>query len=120
MLEILKTLILDFLELPLETGVPRRVHIEPVPGKATVCVGVRRCGKSTYMFQVIQSLIEKGIPKENILYLNFFDDRLHNLQHDKMDFILEAYYSLYPEKKMQKKFIVSLMKFKQFTAGSLL
>lgn len=103
MLEILKTLILDFLEFPLETGVPRRMHIESVPGKATVCVGVRRCGKSTYMFQVIQSLIEKGIPRENILYLNFFDDRLHDLQHDGMGFILEAYYSLYPEKKNVEK-----------------
>lgn len=103
MLEILKTLILDFLEFPLETGVPRQMHIESVPGKATVCVGVRRCGKSTYMFQVIQSLIKKGVSRENILYLNFFDDRLHDLQHDGMGLILEAYYSLYPEKKNVEK-----------------
>jgi predicted AAA+ superfamily ATPase len=99
MLDIIKTLLLDFLEMPLETGVPRRVHIEPVPGKATVCVGVRRCGKSTYMFQIIQRLLEKGISRENILYLNFFDDRLHDLQHEGLKLILEAYYSLYPEKK---------------------
>lgn len=103
MLEILKTLILDFPEISLETGVPRRIRIESIPGKATICVGVRRCGKSTYMFQIIQNLIKQGISRENILYLNFFDDRLHNLQHDGMGFILEAYYSLYPEKKNVEK-----------------
>ncbi len=79
MRDILKTLILDFLETPLKTGVARRVKIEAVPGKETVYVGVRRCGKSTYMLQVIQDLMVKGVSKENIFYLNFFDDRLHGL-----------------------------------------
>jgi len=103
MLDIIKTLLLDFLEAPLETGVARQVQIEPVPGKATVCVGVRRCGKSTYMFQVIQRLLKQGVSRENILYLNFFDDRLHDLQHEGLGLILEAYYSLYPEKKNTEK-----------------
>jgi predicted AAA+ superfamily ATPase len=103
MLETIKTLLLDFLETTLETGVTRRTKIEPVPGKATVCVGVRRCGKSTYMFQVIHNLIKQGIAHENILYLNFFDDRLHNLQHEGLGLIIEAYYSLYPEKKNTEK-----------------
>ena len=44
------------MELP--TGVPRRVRIETVPGKATVCIGVRRSGKSTYLYQVIARLLE--------------------------------------------------------------
>lgn len=82
---------------------PRRVQIEPVPGKATVCVGVRRCGKSTYMLQVIQRLEAQGVSRENILYLNFFDDRLHDLQQTGLGIILEAYYSLYPEKKNTEK-----------------
>lgn len=103
MLEIIKTLLLDFIETPLHTGIPRRVTIESVPGKATVCVGVRRCGKSTYMFQVIQRLLKDGVSRENILYLNFFDDRLHDLQHVGLGIILEAYYSLYPEKKNTEK-----------------
>jgi len=103
MIGIIKTLILDFMEAPLETGVSRRIHVEPIAGKATVCVGVRRCGKSTYMFQVMQSLVDKGISKENILYLNFFDDRLHDLQHEGLGQVIEAYYSLYPEKKNTEK-----------------
>ena len=103
MKEILKSIILDFQEVELETGVPRRLNIETVPGKATVCIGVRRAGKSTFLFQVIEGLLEQGIPRENILYLNFFDDRLHNLNRAGLGLITEAYYSLYPEKKNVEK-----------------
>jgi hypothetical protein len=99
MLETLRTIILDFQEIKLETGVPRHLQIESVPGKAAVCIGVRRSGKSTYMFQVMQRLLDSGVSRKNILYLNFFDDRLHRLQHDGLGIILEAYFSLYPEKK---------------------
>jgi len=103
MKEILKSIILDFQEVELETGVPRRLNIKTVPGKATVCIGVRRAGKSTFLFQVIEGLLEQGIPRENILYLNFFDDRLHNLNRAGLGLITEAYYSLYPEKKNVEK-----------------
>jgi predicted AAA+ superfamily ATPase len=99
LIETIKSIILDFQEMRLETGVPRRLRIEAVRGKAAVCIGVRRGGKSTYMFQVIQRLLDSGVPRQNILYLNFFDDRLHNLRQDNLGLIAEAYYSLYPEKK---------------------
>jgi len=99
MIETLKSIILDFQEVELETGVPRHLKIRAVPGKATVCIGVRRSGKSTYLFQVIKQLLDDGVPRENILYLNFFDDRLHNLRQGGLGAITEAYYSLYPEKK---------------------
>jgi uncharacterized protein len=99
MIETIKSIILDFQETRLETGVPRRLRIETVRGKATVCIGVRRGGKSTYLFQLIQQLLDSGISRQNILYLNFFDDRLHNLRQDNLGLIVEAYYSIYPEKK---------------------
>jgi uncharacterized protein len=99
MIETIKSILLDFQESPLSTGVPRTLRVETVPGKATVCIGVRRSGKSTFLFQVIQRLLDGGVPRENLLYLNFFDDRLHALRRDRLGLITEAYYSLYPEKK---------------------
>lgn len=99
MIETIKSIILDFQEARLETGVPRRQQIVSVPGKATVCIGVRRSGKSTYLFQVVQRLLERGVARQNILYLNFFDDRLHSLRQDDLALVTEAYFSIYPEKK---------------------
>ena len=99
MIDTLKSIILDFQEVELDTGVPRRLKIRAVSGKATVCIGVRRSGKSTYLFQVIKRLLDDGVSRENILYLNFFDDRLHDLRQVGLGVITNAYYSLYPEKK---------------------
>ena len=106
MIETIKSIILDFQETRLETGVPRRLRIEAIHGKAAVCIGARRSGKSTYMFQVIQRLLDGGVPRQNILYLNFFDDRLHNLRQDNLGLIAEAYYSIYPGKKTPRRFTV--------------
>lgn len=102
MLEILKSMILDFQEVALETGVPRRLNIDTVRSKASVCIGVRRCGKSTYLFQIIERLLNSGVPRQNILYINFFDDRLHNMRQDDLGMIVEAYFSMYPEKKSKE------------------
>lgn len=98
----IKEIILDYQDLKLEPGVPRRLRIETVSGKATVLIGVRRCGKSTFMFQLMQRLLERGVSRANILYLNFFDDRLHELKHASPSIVMEAYYSLYPEKKNEE------------------
>jgi predicted AAA+ superfamily ATPase len=103
MFELLKEIILDFQDMELATGLPRRLDVKSIPGKATVCIGVRRSGKSTFLFQLMQRLLDKGVPRQNILYLNFFDDRLHNLQHEGLGVIVEAYYSIYPEKKNTEK-----------------
>ena len=99
MLDTIKTIIIDHQEYRPATGVPRRLHVETVRGKASVCIGVRRSGKSTYLFQIIQKLLDGGVPGENILYLNFFDDRLHKLNRDNLGLVLGAYYSIYPKKK---------------------
>ena len=99
MIELLKELILDFMEYEFPASIPRQVEITPVQGKPTICMGVRRSGKSTYLFQQMQHLLGQGITRQNILYLNFFDDRLHNLQHDSLSLIVEAYFTLFPEKK---------------------
>ena len=99
MADALKEIILDFQEETLVTGVPRRVAVSAVPGKAMVCIGPRRSGKSTFLFQLIRKLLDAGTSRDNILYLNFFDDRLHFLQRNGLSAVMETYYSLYPEKK---------------------
>ena len=95
----LKAMILDFQEAAPATGVPRRLRLETMPGKATVCIGVRRSGKSTFLYQLIERLAARGVPRQNVLYLNLFDDRLHDLRHGGLGAIIDAYFSLYPQKK---------------------
>jgi predicted AAA+ superfamily ATPase len=44
-------------------------------------------------------LVESGVPRENLLYLNLADDRLYSLRHENPDLILEAYFELHPQKR---------------------
>ena len=39
------------------------------------------------------------LTKDNILYINFFDDRLIDVKQGNLSLMTEAYYSIYPEKK---------------------
>ena len=54
-----------------------------------VLVGVRRAGKSYLLFGHIQNLVRNGVPLEQIVYINFEDERLANLQLEDLNFILE-------------------------------
>ncbi len=103
MLEQLRQIIIDNQALLLKTGIRRGLEIESVSGKATICIGVRRCGKSTYMSQIMQTLLNQGVLRDNILHIDFFDNRLHNMQLKDLESILEAYYLIYPEKKNSEK-----------------
>ncbi|MBF0277539.1 MAG: ATP-binding protein [SAR324 cluster bacterium] len=100
MLELIKELILDFQEEAISGGVPRHLDYELVSQKAFICIGVRRCGKSTLLMQIIQNLLKRrNISAENVVYINFFDDRLDALRQGQIGIISEAYYLLYPAKK---------------------
>ncbi|TFG42996.1 MAG: ATP-binding protein [Bacteroidia bacterium] len=52
--------------------------------------GVRRCGKSTVLFQLIDQLIESGINPTNILYFNL-DEPLEDKSYKILDSIIENY-----------------------------
>ena len=102
MIGILKEIILDNQKSRLFTGTERNIPLVTVSGKATTCIGVRRAGKSTYMNQIAQNLIADGISPMNMLFVNFFDDRLYGIDEKGLGLIIEAYFSLYPEKKGQE------------------
>lgn len=44
-------------------------------------IGVRRCGKTILMYQIISKLLERGIDPKKILYLNFDDPEFYDLKN---------------------------------------
>lgn len=74
---------------------PRSLKI-PVDSRKIITVpGVRRCGKSSLFMDTINRLLESGVPKERILFLNFDDERL-KFNAENLDEILQAYQELFP------------------------
>ena len=60
-----------------------------------VFVGVRQAGKSYLLYQRIQQLLANGVDIEDIVYINFDDERLQGMSVTDLDFILQAYHSMY-------------------------
>ena len=56
--------------------------------EVTIITGIRRCGKSTLMYQMIDNLLKKGIKPENILFVNLEDKKL---SQDSLDDIYNEY-----------------------------
>ena len=68
----------------------RPISLEPAANY--VFVGLRRAGKSYLMYQHILDLIESGeISMENVLYINFEDERIASIQAENLGILLDAY-----------------------------
>ena len=64
-----------------------------------VLTGVRHAGKSYLLYQRALELIEEGHSPEEMLYVNFDDERLYGvITAPELDDILQAYASMYPHK----------------------
>lgn len=62
-----------------------------------VAIGMRRSGKTYFIYQTINTLLAQGVSKEQILFLDFEDERLLPMNAKEMGKLLDAFYSLYPE-----------------------
>lgn len=92
---VLKRIIIEYQNVASEISLKVRDFSFSTKGN-DVLVGLRRSGKSYMMFQKIQQLINEGHKKEEILYINFEDDRL--LGFDTLDFevLKQSYEELFP------------------------
>ena len=64
-----------------------------------VLTGVRHAGKSYLLYQNALALIHEGHSLEEMLYINFDDERLYGIiSAQELDEILQAYASMYPHK----------------------
>lgn len=104
MKDLFKRLITDFIEKDIVNILPRDYNIPLESKKIISLIGVRRSGKSSLLFDTIKKLRNK-ISRENIIYLNFEDDRLYPLELKSLDFILESYYELFPSKRGEKIYL---------------
>lgn len=60
-----------------------------------VLVGVRQAGKSYMLYKRARQMMAAGYRLENMLYINFDDERLIGITAEELDIILQAYQSVY-------------------------
>lgn len=92
---ILKKIIIEYQNIASKISLKKRLFTFSTKGN-DVFVGLRRSGKSYMMFQKIQELIDEGHKKEEILYINFEDDRLLGFNTPDFELLKQSYEELFP------------------------
>ena len=76
----------------------RSLSLEGFPCR--VLVGVRRAGKSYMLYHRLQQLLSEGHKWDEMLYLNFEDERLESFSTDDFDRLLECHQEMYGRRPM--------------------
>ncbi len=94
---ILKTVIADNqIEVPKYKVIPRDFTFEEFGNY--VFVGIRRAGKSFLLYQRMQQLLAQGVQWDEMLYINFEDERLVGMSLEDLNLLLEVHLEMYGKK----------------------
>lgn len=72
---------------------PRKLSIEK--NGNYVFVGLRHAGKTYMLYQHIQQLLREGHRKEEILFINFEDERIADIRKEELHLIIECYKEMF-------------------------
>lgn len=89
-----KKIIVQWKEFKIPKTLPRDANIDLNIDFILTVTGPRRAGKTYLCFQTIHHLLKKGISKENILYINFEDEKLIGANANDLNTLLDTYYDL--------------------------
>ncbi|MBI5448356.1 MAG: ATP-binding protein [Gammaproteobacteria bacterium] len=79
-----------------QNSLQRHYQFPKADNMIKVAVGMRRTGKTYFLYQTINQLLQEGVTQEQILMINFEDDRLLPMTAKEMGELLDSFFSLYP------------------------
>jgi predicted AAA+ superfamily ATPase len=82
---------------PLPTLTRRDVYVPRVPGRAVAVLGMRRAGKTSFLWQLLADRARAGTPRAGLLYCNFDDERLAGMTLPQLSVLAEEYFRQHPE-----------------------
>ncbi|MGE4434629.1 MAG: ATP-binding protein [Bacteroidales bacterium] len=94
---VIRTIVSDNqMEVPKYKVIPRNFDFEDFDNY--VFVGIRRSGKSFLLYQRMQQLLRSGVQWDEMLYVNFEDERLIGMSSDDLNLLLEVHLEMYGKK----------------------
>ena len=93
-IEGVKRAIAEYMAMQFPNAIPRDIEIDTSINKVIIISGIRRSGKTFEIFNLIKEVQRKGVPRANILYVNFEDERFIGFEANDFDQLLDIYTSL--------------------------
>ena len=87
-------IVVQWKEFAIPNVLPRAVTLKLIPEFITTVIGPRRAGKTFLCFQLIHKLLQEGTPRDNMLYLNFEDEKLIGATADDLSKLLATFQEL--------------------------
>lgn len=89
----------DALDLPFPKLTPREASTASLEGKARAIIGMRRAGKTTFLYQCLAARLTEGVPRNRLVYFNFEDERLGDMEAVDLGIVLDEFYRAHPESR---------------------
>ncbi|MBM3493680.1 MAG: ATP-binding protein [Armatimonadetes bacterium] len=96
MRDLLRLLLAEALNATPPEHTRRDIRLPSIPGKGFAVIGVRRSGKTTFLWQCLADRLAAGAPRESLLLLSLEDDRLAGMQVGDLAWLVEEYYRVAP------------------------
>lgn len=77
---------------------PREAETLPGSRQIHAVVGLRRAGKTYFLYQSVNDLLSSGVPREAVLFVNLEDERLAALTAERLGLLVDSYDELFPER----------------------
>jgi len=94
--------IADSLATPIPDLTRRDTRVPGVPGKTIAVIGMRRSGKTCFLWQILGDRLARGAPRESLLFINFEDERLAGITGAQLGLLLEEYFRAHPESRTRR------------------
>ena len=94
--EVIRQKLGDAVTIPFPVLTRRDAVAPRLEGKVRVVIGMRRSGKTSFLYQCLADRLAEGIARDRLVYFNFEDERLGALEAEQLGAILEEYYRTFP------------------------
>ena len=94
--EFLRQLLVEAIHRQPPSFTRRDITLPTIKGKVFSAIGIRRSGKTTYLWQCLSDRLAAGAPAESLILLGLEDDRLSGLEAADLSWLIEEYYQLNP------------------------
>lgn len=95
--DVVRQKIVDSLAAPLPALTRRDIRLPKIRNKAVTVIGMRRSGKTSFLWQELASRHAGGVEREGLLYFSFEDERLAGMSARELNLVVEEYYRLNPD-----------------------
>lgn len=92
----------DAVTMDLPELIERECRLPKIPNKAYAIIGMRRTGKTYFLYQTMQRCLEQGVARSRLVYFNFEDERLSDMTLNDLHWISDEYFVMFPENRSGK------------------